>query len=71
MFSFFGPTLSPTLSRPAGRERELTALFGRVFKEKKYAFEKYVGKVNDLISLSQHTVARVLPLFMDVTKYGS
>jgi hypothetical protein len=28
----FFPTLSPTLSRPAGREREPTATFGRVLE---------------------------------------
>ena len=33
----FGPTLSPTLSRPAGREREPTAIFGRVNKKMKYS----------------------------------
>ena len=33
----FGPTLSPTLSRPAGRKREPTAIFGRVNIQMKYS----------------------------------
>ena len=41
---FFGPTLSSTLSRPAGRERELTAIFDLVFKALKYPLDKHVEK---------------------------
>ena len=32
MKAMFSPLYPPALSRPAGRERGLTALFGRVFK---------------------------------------
>jgi hypothetical protein len=39
------PLSPPALSRPAGRERELTATFGRVFKAKKYPFEKHVEEL--------------------------
>jgi len=30
------PLTPPALSRPAGRKRELTAIFGRVYKQRKY-----------------------------------
>ena len=38
------PLTPPALSRPAGRKRELTALFGRVFKALKCPLDKDVGK---------------------------
>jgi hypothetical protein len=37
--SFFPPLTPPALSRPAGRKRELTALFGRVFEQRKYTLD--------------------------------
>ena len=38
------PLSPPALSRPAGRKREPTALFGRMFKARKYPLDMHVGK---------------------------
>ena len=40
---FFPPLTPPALSRPAGRKRELTAVFGRVFEQGQYTLNGTLG----------------------------
>jgi len=64
------PSYSPTLSRPAGRERELTALFGRVSKQRKYTTHGALRQTNQIFFIFNVPIERVLLLFQHAAKCG-
>ena len=54
MLTVFPPLTPPALSRPAGRKREPTALFGRVFKRRKYTCQGTLWAIDELAEEFEH-----------------
>ena len=69
-FSFLAPLTLPALSRPAGRKRGLTAIFGRVNKQRKYTRRGALSPVNQIIPFPNVLIERVLLRLKHTAKYG-